>query len=58
LIDGFGIKNADSPENVAKHIVQGIEEGKEYIFPDVMSHQMGAKYLSSPQEIEQIFSHF
>ena len=48
----------DSPENVAKNIVDGLENGIEDIFPDVMSEQAGALYATNPKEIEQQFGTF
>lgn len=45
----------DSPENVAKNIVQSLIEGKEDVFPDVMSEQVGALYASSPKSVEDNF---
>lgn len=45
----------DSPENVAKNIVQSLIEGKEDVFPDVMSEQVGALYSSSPKSVEVNF---
>ena len=48
----------DSPENVAKNVVQGIEDGTEYIFPDAMSQQMGPLYMTSPKEVERQFANF
>ncbi len=48
----------DSPENVARNVVQGIEDGNEDIFPDAMSQQMGALYMTSPKEVETQFANF
>lgn len=48
----------DSPENVAKNIVNGLENGTEDIFPDVMSEQAGAFYATNPKGIEQQFAGF
>ena len=48
----------DSPENVAKHIVDGLTEGKEDVFPDVMSAQIGAYYASNPKAVEKQFADF
>jgi len=48
----------DSPENVARNVVQGIEDGNEDIFPDAMSQQMGALYMTSPKEVETQFGNF
>ncbi len=48
----------DSPENVAKLIVQGLRDGVEDIFPDVMSKQAGEVYAINPKGIEQQFATF
>ncbi|MDE5416836.1 SDR family NAD(P)-dependent oxidoreductase [Labilibaculum sp. DW002] len=48
----------DSPINVAKEIVNGLIEGKEYVFPDVMSKQVGELYLTEPVTVEKQFAHF
>ncbi len=48
----------DSPENVARNIIQGIVEGKEDIFPDVMSKQVGEGYSASPKAVEEQFANF
>lgn len=48
----------DSPENVAKHILDGLESGLEDIFPDAMSSEMGKLYSESPKELEKQFSEF
>ncbi len=47
-----------SPETVAKSVVKGLEGGKEYIFPDPMSEQMGQLYFSDPKEVEKQFASF
>lgn len=48
----------DSPENVARDIIRGIAEGKEDIFPDVMSKQIGQGYAGSPKAVEEQFANF
>lgn len=48
----------DSPENVAKNIVNGLLEGKEDVFPDVMSVQIGGFYAANPKGVEQQFATF
>jgi len=48
----------DSPENVARNIIQGIVEGKEDIFPDAMSKQIGEGYSASPKAVEEQFANF
>jgi len=48
----------DSPQNVAQNIVRGLEEGKEYIFPDMMSKQVGELYFSEPLTVEKQFASF
>jgi NAD(P)-dependent dehydrogenase (short-subunit alcohol dehydrogenase family) len=48
----------DSPQNVAKDIVRALEEGKEYVYPDKMSKQVGELYFSEPLAVEKQFSQF
>lgn len=48
----------DSPVNVAKNVVQGLIDGKEYVFPDGMSKQVGDLYLTEPITVEKQFAHF
>lgn len=48
----------DSPVNVAIEIVNGLIEGKEYVFPDAMSKQVGELYLTEPVAVEKQFAHF
>lgn len=48
----------DSPENVAKNILDGLENGTEDIFPDVMSKQAGEFYASNPKGVEQEFANY
>ncbi|PKQ63845.1 hypothetical protein BZG02_07435 [Labilibaculum filiforme] len=48
----------DSPVNVAREIIQGLIDGKEYVFPDVMSKQVGELYLSEPITVEKQFAHY
>lgn len=48
----------DTPENVAKAVVDGLVEGKEDIYPDVMSAQLGAGYEASPKTIEKEFANY
>lgn len=45
----------DSPENVAKNIVQGLINGTEDVFPDVMSEQVGSLYVTNPKSVEDNF---
>lgn len=45
----------DSPENVAKNIVQGLINGTEDVFPDVMSEQVGSLYATNPKGVEDNF---
>ena len=54
MAKGFEM-DKDSPENVAKNVINAIENGVEDIFPDVMSEQVGAGYASSPKAIETQF---
>ena len=46
----------DSPQNVAKSIVEGLHNGAEDVFPDAMSSQVGQMYASSPKTVEQQFA--
>lgn len=46
----------DSPENVASNLAQGLLDGVEDMFPDVMSKQVGEFYASSPKGLEQQFA--
>ena len=48
----------DSPENVARTIVEGLKNGDEDIFPDVMSKQAGEFYATSPKAVEKQFATF
>lgn len=48
----------DSPENVAKNIVNALKNGEEDVFPDVMSKEAGAFYASNPKGVEQQFATF
>ena len=48
----------DSPENVAKNIIDGLKNGTEDIFPDTMSSQLGALYATNPKEVERQFALF
>jgi NADP-dependent 3-hydroxy acid dehydrogenase YdfG len=57
MTKGFDME-METPENVAKAVVQGIEDGVEDIFPDPMSKQMGAAYMTSPKEVETQFANF
>lgn len=45
-----------SPEVTAQAIVAGISEGKDYIFPDPMSEQMGALWEQNPRAMEKQFA--
>jgi len=48
----------DLPQNVAQNIVKGLKDGKEYVFPDMMSKQVGELYLTEPVTVEKQFAHF
>lgn len=48
----------DTPENVAKAVIDGIAEGIEDIYPDPMSTQVGEGYSVSPKTIEKQFAEF
>jgi len=55
MAKGFEMEK-DSPENVAKNVVDSLRKGIEDIFPDSMSSQVGLGYASSPKSIEKEFS--
>ena len=55
MTDEFEV-DKDSPENVAKNVVQGIKNGVEDIFPDVMSQQVKEGYNANPKAVEEMFS--
>lgn len=55
MAKGFEMEK-DSPENVAKDIVNGLAEGAEDIFPDIMSKQVGQQYQSDPKALEVAFA--
>ncbi|WP_421919259.1 SDR family NAD(P)-dependent oxidoreductase [Marinifilum sp.] len=48
----------DSPQNVANDIVNALKEGSEYVFPDVMSKQVGELFFTEPLSIEKQFGSF
>ena len=55
MAKGFEM-DKDSPENLARNVVQAMTEGVEDIFPDSMSEQVGKQYSTSPKAIEEAFS--
>jgi short-subunit dehydrogenase len=57
MTDGFEL-DMDSPTNVAKAVVAGLENGDTYIYPDKMSVEVGAVYASAPIEVEKMFSEY
>ena len=54
---GFDME-MDTPQNVAQSIVQGLSDGTEDVYPDMMSREAGTYYASSPKGIEQQFAAF
>lgn len=48
----------DTPENVAKALVDGLENGVEDIFPDNASSQAGPFYLQNPKAVEGEFGKY
>jgi len=48
----------DTPQHVAIEIIQGLLEGKEYVFPDEMSKQIEPFYYTDPIAVEKQFSQF
>jgi NAD(P)-dependent dehydrogenase (short-subunit alcohol dehydrogenase family) len=47
-----------SPQSTAEAIVAGLIAGKDYIFPDPMSEQVGPLWLKDPQGLEKQFAAF
>lgn len=45
-----------SPQETAENIVKGISEGKEDIFPDNYSKEVGKTWASNPKELERQFA--
>jgi len=45
-----------SPAATAQAIIAGIVEGKDYIFPDPMSQQVGALWAENPKALEKQFA--
>ena len=54
MAKGFEM-DKDSPETVAKNVLQGIASGIEDIFPDSMSEQAGGQYQANPKALEEAF---
>ena len=54
---GFEAEKA-SPQSTAQLIVAGLIAGKDYIFPDPMSEQVGQLWLKDPQGLEKQFAAF
>lgn len=52
------VMDKDSPQKVAQELVQGLIEGKEYVFPDKMSRHIGELFMTEPLAVEKQFSHF
>lgn len=48
----------DSPENVAKDVIQALMDGNEDVFPDLMSKQVGEHYGRNPKAIEKEFGQY
>lgn len=48
----------DTPQNVAKSIVDGLGQGKEDMYPDIMSVEVGAFYAQDPKGVEKQFGTF
>ena len=46
----------ETPENVAKEIINGIKNGVEDIFPDPFSKELGEGYQMSPKAVEKQFA--
>ncbi len=48
----------DTPELLAKNVVEQLAKGEEDIFPDSMSAQVKQAYFASPKEVEKQFAGF
>ncbi len=55
MVDGWDLDKANTTA-VAKEILDGVENGKEDIFPDPMSKQVGSLFLTAPKRVEQNFA--
>ncbi len=49
---GIDLEKA-TPQDVANAILDGVEEGREDIFPDPFAEQFGQQYRTSPKESER-----
>lgn len=50
--------NKALPHSIARNIILGLENGNEYVFPDIMSKQIAELYLTEPVTVEKQFAHF
>ena len=48
----------DTPQTLAKNVVEQLANGEEDIFPDSMSAQIKVAYFSAPKEVEKQFANF
>ena len=48
----------ETPQNVAKAIINGLENGNEDVYPDPMSSEIASFYASNPKGVEQQFANF
>ncbi len=48
----------DTPENVAKNLIEAMTHGEEDVFPDVMSVQVGKDYMANPKGVEKAFAEY
>ena len=55
MVDGWDLEKADT-KTVAQNILDGIENGIAYIFPDQQSEVVGGLYLKDPQRVEAQFA--
>lgn len=52
MVKSFGMANLPSAQSVAEAMLDGIEAGQEYIFPDPMSQELAEQYFSNPRSLE------
>lgn len=55
MAKGFEM-DKDSPEHVAKNVVEALAAGIEDVFPDTLSEQVGQQYGGSPKAVEEAFA--
>jgi hypothetical protein len=45
-----------APEAAANAILDGLEDGREEIFPDPMAREVGERFLHDPKAVERQFA--